>query len=78
MSGYCERCGCTGHHLPNCQAVTTYRLTVLTSDAGMAANVGGAVATYSKTFDLPTELQEYIRSQMGTYSHVTFALERTP
>lgn len=56
----------------------TYRLTVLTSDAGMAANVGGAVATYSRTFDLPKEIEEYIRSQMNTYSHVTFALEKTP
>jgi hypothetical protein len=55
---------------------TIYRLTVITSDAGMAANVGGAVATYTRTFDLPDEICEYIRSQMGTYSHVTFGLDR--
>lgn len=53
-----------------------FRLTVITSDAGMAANVGGAVATYTRTFDLPQEIQDYIRGQMGTYSHVTFGLER--
>lgn len=52
---------------------TVYRLTVITSDAEMAANVGGAVA---RTFDLPTEISDYIRSQMGTYSHVTFVLDR--
>lgn len=52
-----------------------YRLTVITSDAGMAANVGGAVATYTRTFDLPPEIAEYIASQMGTFSHVTFGLD---
>jgi len=52
------------------------RLTVITSDAGMAANVGGHVAHYSRTFDLPPEIADYIASQIGTYSHVTFALER--
>ena len=54
-----------------------FRLTVITSDAGMAANVGGNVALYSRTFDLPQEVQDYIKSQMGTYSHVSFALEHT-
>ena len=53
-----------------------YRLTVITSDTGMAANIGGAVATYTRTFDLPTEISDYIHSQMGTYSHVTFGLDR--
>ena len=61
---------------PTPEQVTVYRLTVITSDAGMAANVGGDVARYSRTFELPKEIQDYIRSQMGTYSHVTFALER--
>ena len=55
---------------------TVYRLTVITSDAGMAVNIGGAVATYTRTFDLPTEISDYIHSQMGTYSHVTFGLDR--
>lgn len=59
-------------------STTKYRLTVITSDAGMAANVGGDVARYSKIFDLPEEIEEYIRSQMGSYSHVTFALDRQP
>lgn len=53
-----------------------YRLTVITSDAGMAANVGGAVTTYTRTFDLPAEISEYIHSQIGAYSHVTFGLDR--
>ena len=53
-----------------------YRLTVITSDAGMAANVGGAVATYTRTFDLPEAIADYIASQVGTYSHVTFGLDR--
>ena len=52
-----------------------YRLTVITSDAGMVANVGGAVATYTRTFDLPAEIADYIASQTGTYSHVTFGLD---
>lgn len=56
----------------------SYRLTVITHDAGMAANVGGGVATYTRTFELPQMIEEYIRSQMGTYSHVTFGLEQTP
>lgn len=54
---------------------TVYRLTVITSDAGMAANIGGAVATYTRTFDLPTEISDYIHSQMGKYSYVTFGLD---
>lgn len=57
------------------QEVKKYRLTVITSDAGMAANVGGAVATYTKTFDLPEEIRRYISGEMNTYRHVTFGLE---
>lgn len=53
-----------------------YRRTVITSDAGMAVNVGGAVATYTRTFDLPAEICDYIRSQIDMYSHVTFGLDR--
>lgn len=60
------------------EEVKRYRLAVITSDAGMAANVGGAVTTYVRTFDLPPEVEAYIASQMGTYSHVTFGLERKP
>lgn len=51
------------------------KLVVVTSDAGMAVNIGGPVATHARTFDLPPEISNYILSQRSTYTSVTFALD---
>ena len=54
------------------------RLTVITSDYGAAANVGGGVETYCRTFDLPKDIADYIDSQRGHWRTVTLAVEKTP
>lgn len=57
-------------------SVKPRRLTIITANANMAANVGGTVEITTKTFDLPQEISDHINAQIGTYSHVTFALEQ--
>lgn len=54
------------------------RLTVITSEFGAAANVGGGIETHTRTFDLPAEITDYIRSQRGQWATVTLAVEREP
>lgn len=54
------------------------RLAIITSDYGAAANVGGTVETRVRTFDLPPEIIEYIKSQRGNYSHVSFGVDDSP
>jgi hypothetical protein len=54
------------------------RLAVITSDYGAAANVGGNVETRVRLFELPPEIAAYIKSQCGTYSHVSFGLDASP
>lgn len=45
------------------------RVIVRTSDCGAAANVGGPVDLYFKTFDVPSaELEHYLTEDKGKYS----------
>ena len=51
------------------------RLHVVVSDYGAAANVGGNVEVTAKSFELPEEIAEYIRSRRGEWQSVTLAFE---
>ena len=53
------------------------RLTVVVSEFGAAANVGGDVERTARTFDLSDEIADYIRSNRGQWSAVSLALEVT-
>lgn len=52
------------------------KLTVVTADFGAAANIGGNVQTTARTFDLPPEVADYIKSQMGEWTTVTLAIDK--
>jgi hypothetical protein len=55
------------------------RLAVIVTDFGAAVHVGGAVSVDVRTFDLPTEVVEYIKQQRKqTYSTITLAMEIKP
>jgi hypothetical protein len=48
----------------------TIRVIIQTSDAGMAANVGGSVNTTYRTIDLEHPiLEEFLARKMGDYGH---------
>lgn len=51
------------------------KLHVIVSDYGAAMNVGGNVEITAKSFDLPEEIAEYIRSRQGNWTSVTLAFE---
>lgn len=52
------------------------RITVIINDAGMAANIGGAVETYAKSFDMPDEISRYIKDRLpNPYIAVHLAVE---
>lgn len=51
------------------------KLHVIVSGYGAAANVGGDVEITAKSFDLPEEIAEYIRSRQGNWTSVTLAFE---
>lgn len=51
------------------------KLHVIISDYGAAANIGGNVEVTAKTFDLPEEIAEYIRSRRGEWQSVMLAFE---
>ena len=53
------------------------KLTVIVADAAHAVHVGGEVERYTKTFDAPPELAEFIakaKHQNG-YASVSIAIE---
>lgn len=51
------------------------KLYVIVSEYGAAANIGGNVEITAKTFDLPAEIANYIRSRTGAWQSVTLAFE---
>lgn len=51
------------------------KLTVIVSDFGAAANVGGVVETKTKTFEMPADVAAYIASKRGACSAVGLAFE---
>ncbi len=51
------------------------KLHVIVSDFGAAANVGGNVEVTARSFDLPGEIAEYIRSRQGEWTSVAIAFE---
>lgn len=51
------------------------KLHVIVSEYGAAANIGGNVEITAKSFDLPEEIAEYIRSRRGEWQSVTLAFE---
>ena len=53
------------------------RLTVVVSEFGAAANIGGDVERTARTFDLSDEIADYIRSNRGQWSTVSLAIEVT-
>jgi hypothetical protein len=54
------------------------RLAVSVSEFGAAVNVGGGIETTVRTFDLPDEVADYIRSKRGQWSTVSLAIDVTP
>ncbi len=52
------------------------KLVVIVADAAGYANAGLDVERYTKSFDLPPEIEKYIRDrQPNQYCTLTFALE---
>ena len=51
------------------------KLHVIVSEYGAAANIGGNVEVTAKSFELPEEIAEYIRSRRGAWQSVTLAFE---
>lgn len=51
------------------------KLHVVVSDYGAAANIGGNVEITAKSFELPEEIAEYIRSRQDKWQSVTLAFE---
>lgn len=51
------------------------KLTVITSDFGAAANVGGVVETKSKSFELPDDIVDYIRTKKAQWMSIALAFE---
>lgn len=51
------------------------RLTVIVSDFGAAANIGGAVETQAKIFEMPADIAAYIKSNRGKWTSIALAFE---
>jgi hypothetical protein len=51
------------------------RLAVIVADYGGSAHVGTPVEFTVRTFDLPPEVESYIRKKRHEYSSVTLGLE---
>lgn len=51
------------------------RLTVIVSDFGSAANIGGAVETNAKIFEMPADIAAYIKSKRGNWTSIALAFE---
>lgn len=51
------------------------KLTVIVSEFGAAANVGGAVEIKTKNFEMPADIAAYIKSRRGSWTAVTLAFE---
>lgn len=51
------------------------KLHVIVSEFGAAANVGGNIEITAKSFELPEEIADYIRSRQGELASVMLAFE---
>lgn len=51
------------------------KLTVIVSEFGAAANVGGAVEIKTKNFEMPADIADYIKSRRGPWAAITLAYE---
>ena len=51
------------------------KLTVIVSDFGAAANVGGTVETKTKTFEMPADIAAYIAEKRGKWTSILLAFE---
>lgn len=56
------------------------RITVIVAEASAAIHVGGEVERFTRTFDAPPELAEYIENvrRGNTYTSVSLAIEDQP
>jgi len=51
------------------------KLTVIVSDFGAAANIGGTVETKTKTFEMPADVATYIAGKRGEWTSIALAFE---
>lgn len=51
------------------------KLTIIVSDFGAAANIGGTVETKTKTFEMPADIAAYIALKRGEWTSVALAFE---
>ena len=52
------------------------KLVLILNDAGMAANIGGSVATQCKIYPMPDDVAKQIREWTGDYSHVLLSFAK--
>lgn len=50
------------------------KLTVIVSDYGAAANLGGHVECRTRTFDLPEEVVKHIQQSKSQWTNVSLAI----
>ena len=51
------------------------KLTVIVTDFGAAANIGGCVETKTTSFELPAEIAAYIQSKRGQWTCIALAFD---